>query len=265
MKRLGKITVCLAAGLALNAGLRADDAASPDNPYATIATRNIFALIPPAPPPDPAVDAEKNLPKITPTGIMTLFGQTQVLFSVAPRPGTLGKQEFYTLSEGQRQDDVEVVKIDEAKSIVTFDNHGFTQALPLSGTASSSGGGQGFSSSSFGNPDTAPGRSGGGVNNGGIINFSGGPGVNGGNGNPDANNGNSGNDANNGMNSGASTAGRTYQPPAPDMTPEQTAILIETERAALMNSPHPAYSPALLPPTPLTKLNTQDGGDNQAQ
>ncbi|HTA95310.1 MAG TPA: hypothetical protein VK769_04230, partial [Verrucomicrobiae bacterium] len=62
MKRAGKITVCLAVALALNASLRADDAALPKdelaandssstdkvllpgNPYAPIVVRNVFDL-----------------------------------------------------------------------------------------------------------------------------------------------------------------------------------------------------------------------------
>jgi hypothetical protein len=55
--------------------------------------------------------------------------------------------------------------------------------------------------------------------------------------------------------------GRTYQPEASTMTPEQTVIVIEAQRAALMTSPKPAFSPALLPPTPLTRFN-RPGGDN---
>ncbi|MGA2854877.1 MAG: hypothetical protein ABSE90_12205, partial [Verrucomicrobiota bacterium] len=150
MKRLGKIAVCLAGGLALNAGLRAADPASPnspsspspDNPYAAIAVRNIFGLIPPPPPEDPAKAAEKNLPKITPTGIMGVFGNWQVLFKVAStaaKPGQPAKDDYYILSEGQRQDNIEVIKIDEKGSIVTFNNHGTTQELPLANAPASGG------------------------------------------------------------------------------------------------------------------------------
>jgi hypothetical protein len=102
MMRFGKIAVCLAGGLALNVGLRATDPASANNsllgnPYATIAARNIFALNPPTPPAPPD-DPEKNLPKITPTGIQSFFGQSKVLFKVAagaaPRGRQPAKEEF---------------------------------------------------------------------------------------------------------------------------------------------------------------------------
>jgi hypothetical protein len=43
------------------------------------------------------------------------------------------------------------------------------------------------------------------------------------------------------------------------MTADQTAIVIEAQRAVLMNTPNPPYPAALLPPTPLTRFNTPDG------
>jgi hypothetical protein len=141
MKRFGKIALCFAGGLALSAGLRADDNAPtavnplPDNPYATIVARNIFGLNPPAPlapPPDPSL----NYPKIKPRGIMGIYGHFRVLFQVSgtPKPGQTAKDQFYNLSEGQRQDDIEVVKIDDKNSLVTFKNHGAVQELPNSPT-----------------------------------------------------------------------------------------------------------------------------------
>lgn len=280
MKRLGKIAVCLAGGLAVNAGLRAASPASAnhpvsannpvpannapsDNPYAAIATRNIFGLAAPAPPPDPNVAAQAELPKIKPTGIMGIFGHLQVLFKVSPaKPGAGAKDEYYTLSEGQMQDEITVVKIDDKNGLVTFDNHGFTQQLPLAETAVT--GGAGPSSSGGMNPGMAAGASGGNSGHGGIIRFgSGADGNNGGfpNSNPGANGGgpSGANGANGGLNFGENTQGRIYQPEASTLTPEQSTILIEVQRAQLMNDPHPAYTPNILPPTPLTKFNTTDG------
>jgi hypothetical protein len=131
MKRLGKIVVCLASGLVLNAGARADDGVLPNNPYAPIVVRNVFDLNPP-PPADAGQPADPP-PKITPNGIMSIFGQLQVLFKVAgtAKPGQPAKDESYILSEGQRQDEIEVIQIDEKNSLVTFNNHGIVQELPL--------------------------------------------------------------------------------------------------------------------------------------
>jgi len=131
MKRLGKIVVCLASGLVLNAGARADDGVLPNNPYAPIVVRNVFDLNPP-PPADAGQPAEPP-PKITLNGIMSIFGQLQALFKVTgtAKPGQPAKDDFYILSEGQRQDEIEVTHIDEQAGLVTFNNHGTVQELPL--------------------------------------------------------------------------------------------------------------------------------------
>lgn len=125
----------------LNTGLRADDFVSADNPYAPIVTRNVFDIHPP-PPVDPNAQNAEPPPKITPNGIMSAFGHLQVLFKVAipAKPGQPAKDQSYILSEGQAQDDIEVTKIDEKGSVVTFNNHGTVQELPLAvATASGPG------------------------------------------------------------------------------------------------------------------------------
>jgi hypothetical protein len=131
MKCLGKIVVCLASGLVLNAGARAGDTVLPNNPYAPIIVRNVFGLNPPL---ANDVTTQVDPPsKITPNGIMSIFGRLQVLFKVAgtAKPGQPAKDESYILSEGQRQDEIEVIHIDEKASLVTFNNHGTVQEIPL--------------------------------------------------------------------------------------------------------------------------------------
>jgi len=136
MKRVGTIATCLAAGCLLNSSLRAQDEALPGNPYAVVVIRNIFGLNPP-PPVDPNANKPAEPPvKVVPNGIMSIFGQLQVLFKVAAKPG--GKDATYMLTEGQSQDDIEVIKIDEKAASVTFNNHGVVQELPLVVTPPSS-------------------------------------------------------------------------------------------------------------------------------
>jgi hypothetical protein len=142
MKRLSHLFLALAGGLTLlpATGVRADDTVLTGNPYAVVAVRNIFGLNPPAPVNATPVDATPP-PKITPNGIMSIFGQLQVLFKVtpvgkAPKPGG---DDAYILSEGQRQDDIEVVKINEKAGIVTFNNHGTVQELPLVAATATTG------------------------------------------------------------------------------------------------------------------------------
>jgi hypothetical protein len=84
---------------------------------------------PPGPPP----------PKITLTGITTIFGPAEALFKVdgVVRDGRPPQDESYIFTEGESQDDVEVTAIDTKKNVVTFNNHGLVQVLPLTdGTAS---------------------------------------------------------------------------------------------------------------------------------
>jgi hypothetical protein len=121
-----------AVGWLLAGSVLADQVASTDNPYTPIVTRNMFDLVPvpvgPAPDPTPATPP----PKITPNGIMTIFGKLQALFKVAgvAKPGQPAKDESYILGEGERQDDIEVQKIDEKAAIITFNNHGKIEELP---------------------------------------------------------------------------------------------------------------------------------------
>jgi hypothetical protein len=131
MNCLGKIVLCLASGLVLNTGARADDSVLPNNPYVPIVVRNVFGLNPA--PTNDAANTQEPPPKITPNGIMSIFGQLQVLYKVAgtAKAGQPAKDDSYILSEGQRQDDIEVIHIDEKTSLITFNNHGTVQELPL--------------------------------------------------------------------------------------------------------------------------------------
>src|SRR5665213_4549926 len=101
----------------------ADDLAVSGNPYSTIIQRNVFGLVPippvvqtdPGPPPVPP-------PVITPNGIMSVLGKYQVLFKVTipPRAGQPASESSHMMSEGEREDDIEVVKIDYANAMITF-------------------------------------------------------------------------------------------------------------------------------------------------
>ena len=128
----------IAAGGLYGSSLRAATKLSP-NPYTPIVERNVFGLVPiptNPPPVDPATLVPP--PKITPNGIMTLFGKLQVLFKVAgvAKPGQPPKEESYMMSVGDRQDEIEVQKIDEPSAMITFINHGVVQELGLvAGTA----------------------------------------------------------------------------------------------------------------------------------
>jgi len=113
---------------------------NPNNPYGSIATRNVFGLNPPTP---AVVDTPQGPPppKITLTGITTILGPTEALYKVSgvPQPGKPPKDESYILQEGQGQDGVVVQHIDMAKGIVTFNNNGVVQEIPLVAGVASGG------------------------------------------------------------------------------------------------------------------------------
>ncbi len=246
MKRFGKMSVCLVGSLACSLVVLAQDKASPDNPYAGIVARNVFGLVPPPPPAPPPEVPKDPPPKITVNGTMKMFGMLQVLFKVAPinKPGEPpGKETAYTMSQGDSQDDVEVVKINDTADpvTITFNNHGTTQEIPLAppptltGPAAGPGG--------PGGPAGPAGAPGGGMRAPGF--FPGrrpapgmGMGVPSNNQNPQGN-------PTMGM-GGPSGQGENVQ-----LTPEAQVIMMEKQRADFINQNTPAAM--ILPPTPLTQ------------
>jgi len=249
--------------------------ADSDTPYAGIVERNMFGLVPiPVATPEDNQPPADPPPKITPTGIMTIFGRDQALFKTTPKPkpGQQPKDVAYVLAVGERQDDIEVTKIDHAAGVITFNNHGVTQELPLvpptdTGGAPGPGGGGGGPAMPFpggrgaGRPNfeprplarqgmISPGSAAGNPAYGGQASL-----------NPSAFNG--------GGSTGGTTGGASlnfgtqvnehgiYQPPDTGLTPEQSVILIEAQRMQYMQSGNTAMA-NLLPPTPLTKQNMEE-------
>ena len=129
------------AGSSVTASVPAKSGPASDNPYQSIVTRNVFGLNP-IPPSVPEIQQPgPPPPKITLTGITTIFGPAEALFKVAGvvRSGGPPKDEYYTFTEGEEEDEVSVTKIDIKGNIVTFMNHGVEQAIPLSAGVASSG------------------------------------------------------------------------------------------------------------------------------
>jgi hypothetical protein len=124
-----------AAGLAVAVTLttRASDDFPTNNPYAHIATRNVFGLQPPSSPGLPAVADVAPLPQIALKGIMTVFGPRTALFTVIEplSPEHPASNKSYTLNEGEQSDGIEVKQVNEKEGMVTFDNHGTIQEIKL--------------------------------------------------------------------------------------------------------------------------------------
>ena len=258
MSFAGNIFAVAMAAWLLAVAAVAETPAVPDNPYAPIAVRNIFGLVPPPtnnpednqPPPEPP-------PKITPTGIMQIFGHYQAIFKVAvkPLPGQPQKDASYVMSVGEREDDIEVVKIDDQAGVVTFNNHGTVQELPLVAAPAATGGGAAPGGPPGGPPQMLDRRGSPGFMGG--RHFSRGqPVVGAGNNNP-------------GMpvsSPNMPTAGSFPGfggPPVPNnpagtepITPEAQVIMMEAQRAKWQSEGNPAAS--IIPPTPLTHLLNGD-------
>ena len=235
-----------------------------DNPFSGIVARNMFNLVP-MPTNNPA-DANKQPDppaKISANGIMTLFGAPEVLFQVTlpPKPNQPQQVNSYTMSEGDRQDGIEVVKIDQAAGIITFNNNGVVQEIPL-GAATSSGPASGPASSpanAFGRPAWSRGPGGPGMP--GFQGYAAGssPGYSGGSSSPMDNN------PNPGANEGAQTPMQSlYQAnlaaAAADpnrLSPEAQAIMMEANRQQLQAAGDPIAG--LIPPTPITPQDPNGG------
>jgi hypothetical protein len=277
MNVVGKISLGLTAAALLGPVARAQDlatadqpAATSDQPYATIVARNIFALLPIPPPPPPNTAPTDPPPKITANGITSILGQLQALFKVAipGRGNQPAREQSYMLSEGERQDEIEVTKIDEATATITFDNHGTIQEIPLV-AAKDSGPGPGMGGPAR-NP-FAPGGPNGfpmGRRPGGFA----GVGAPGNIPAPMPRNTPAGNPNSGGNGNAPLSAADIAAQGSAGLTPEEQAILTEAERARLMsmeddaaagNAPAPSvkdgyYPPIMLPPTRYSPPEVRD-------
>ncbi len=103
---------------------------SGENPYQAIVDRNVFALKPPPPPPDPEANKPPP-PKILLTGIYEMGGTKRVLMKVAmpARPPEPAKEVPLTLSEGQREGEIEVLEIDTVARTAKVNNFGTVTSL----------------------------------------------------------------------------------------------------------------------------------------
>lgn len=249
MKPAGQTIAALALGLLLSPSARAGDVAVAANPYTPIVARNIFGLVPiptnvvvEAPPVTPP-------PKITPNGIISLFGKLEVLFKVAmpAKPGQPAKENSYVMSEGERQDDIVVVKIDQEAAVITFNNHGTPQELPLAAAPN-------LTTPVAPVPGVNPGAipTPGSTVVGGAAGFSGRTG---------RSRGAAAAAAANPPAAGTPTAGgeaasQIYTPPtANELSPEARVILMEKNRADLKAAGSPIAN--LIPPTVITPQNDE--------
>lgn len=129
MKSGGKVLCLLVAfGCAFAARALVNDA---DNPYHAIVARNVFGLHDPPPPPSPTNDLPPSV-KVTLTGISTFLGRENAFLEWPDAPVSgqpAGKKTYAMLVEGQKQDMVEVVKIDVKAGTVKIKNNNIPETL----------------------------------------------------------------------------------------------------------------------------------------
>ncbi len=94
------------------------------NPYQAILERNVFGLRTPPPPPPPKPPPPP--PKIYLTGITTILGDKLALMEAmsVPKPGQPSREIPLMLAEGQRQDQIQVLKIDTKARKVEVNDRG---------------------------------------------------------------------------------------------------------------------------------------------
>jgi len=112
----------------LDSPAAANAPASSAFPYRAITERNIFGLKPP-PPPGSVEPPKAPAPDLNLTGITTILGRKQALLKAPAKAPQRPKDEYYILSEGEREGDIEVLAIDEVAAKVTLNNHGTVQTL----------------------------------------------------------------------------------------------------------------------------------------
>jgi hypothetical protein len=116
-----------------------DTPAADANPYSVISDRNIFHLNPPPPP--PAADAPKpvDLPKVALTGFVGKGDSIRVLLAIPPAKDSKDGFTYLTLAPGDRDHDVQLVKIHPEVAEVEILNGGTLQTLSKSNNLASLG------------------------------------------------------------------------------------------------------------------------------
>jgi hypothetical protein len=121
--RPNPIHLALAGALLLSL---ATSRAADTNPYARIWERNSFGLKAPPAPEIVPVEAPKAVDKITLTGFITLLDQPRATFQ---RQVNGGPQSLFSLAEGEKNEVVELLKIDEQADTVTIRRNGEIETM----------------------------------------------------------------------------------------------------------------------------------------
>src|SRR5262245_21072160 len=99
--------------------------------YQKISERNVFGLREPAPVEQPKTEPPPALAKVFLTGISTLMANKRALLTAQfpAKPGQPAREQSFMLAEGQRDEGIEVLSIDEKAKEVRIDNSGTVMTL----------------------------------------------------------------------------------------------------------------------------------------
>lgn len=133
MRLGGNSSAWLLAGCVTAVAVTAWAVNTQDSPYDSIVVRNAFALKPPPPPAPPVDESAKEAPKITLTGMTTILGLKQVVLKaeIPARQGEKAKEESYLLGVGERAGDIEVLDIDDKAGSVKLNVRGLEGPVTL--------------------------------------------------------------------------------------------------------------------------------------
>src|SRR5438128_358481 len=122
-----KLAIGVLATIGFIAELKAAVSDSTRGPYQGIVKRNVFGLKdPPAAITEPTPGPATPKPKVILTGITTILGDARALLKVQfpARPGQPANEQSYILTEGQKEGDLEVLRINDLDGTVEVNNFG---------------------------------------------------------------------------------------------------------------------------------------------
>ena len=127
---MASLVRCSCMSLVLSLGVCTLAANTAGNPYAGIASRNVFGLVTPQPP--VRVPSPLPLAKVRVVGITTFAPKRALLDVRLPaNPSEPGKKLPCILQTGQQAGPITVLEIDEAAGTVKVDNDGTIMVLRL--------------------------------------------------------------------------------------------------------------------------------------
>lgn len=134
-----RVLGCVGMAVFATALSASDTPVTDSNPYAVISDRNIFHLNPPPPPVPAEAPKPVDLPKVALTGFYGKGTSMKVMLAVLPPKDSKDPIAYLSLAPGDRDHDVQVVRIHSKEVEVDIINSGTAQTLTRSNDLASLG------------------------------------------------------------------------------------------------------------------------------